>query len=369
LGNGAIGSFLAVEVASGKQQVVAQARDRFYSSAMWLPGSKALVAATLNEAVGLNEQLGVVSYPAGEFRPVTSDTNVYLRPSVAADGRSLVVTQTQSKFELDVASASSPDAFRVVPLSSRGMIWRWDWMPDGRLVFPQAPDIRAVNPAGGETVLLSDPAHLSDQVTSCGKYIVFRSAGRSGKIGFNLWRMDSTGANLTQLTFGANEADPICSPDGTWVYYYDYGNDQFLKRLPVDGGAAETIIHSAIGAWNISLDGKTIVSLEVRELDHKLVFDLYSIEDKKLTYRDVDPRALPGPLAFAPDGKAVVYVVREKGVDNLWQQPLDGAPFRQLTHFGSERIWQFRFSQDGSRIAMERGHNESDAVLLRDTAR
>ena len=369
LANGAIGSFLAVDVASGKQQVVAQARDRFYSSAVWLPGSNALVVSTLNEAVGLNEQLGVVSYPGGEFRTVTSDTNVYVRPSVASDGRNLVVTQTQSKFELDVAPASSPDEMRVVPLSSRSMIWRWDWMPDGRLVFPQVPDIRVVNLTGGETVLLSDPGHLSDQVASCGKYIVFRSSGRSGKIGFNLWRMDSMGANLTQLTFGANEADPICSPDGKWVYYYDYGKDQFLKRLPVEGGTAETILNSAIGAWNISPDGKTIVSLEVRELDHKLVLDLYSIEAKKLTYRDLDPRSLAGPLAFTPDGKAVVYVVREKGVDNLWQQPLENAPFRQLTHFASERIWQFRFSQDGSKIAMERGHSESDAVLLRDTTR
>jgi Tol biopolymer transport system component len=249
------------------------------------------------------------------------------------------------------------------------MIWRWDWTPDGRLVFPQAPDIRVVNPAGGETVLLSDPAHLSDQVVSCGKYIVFRSSGRSGKIGFNLWRLDSAGANLTQLTSGANDADPICSPDGKWVYYYDYGKDQFLKRLPVEGGASETIINSAIGAWSISPDGKTIVYLEVRELEHKLVLDLYSIDGKKVTYQDVDPRALPGPLAFTPDGKAIVYVVREKGVDNLWQQPLDGAPYRQLTHFSSERIWQFRFSQDGSKIAMERGHSESDAVLLRDTTR
>jgi hypothetical protein len=27
----------------------------------------------------------------------------------------------------------------------------------------------------------------------------------------------------------------------------------------------------------------------------------------------------------------------------------------------------YEFSTDGSRIAIERGHNESDAVLLRDT--
>jgi eukaryotic-like serine/threonine-protein kinase len=369
LASGAMGSFLAVDVLSGKQQVVAQTPNRSYSSGMWLPGSNALVIATMNLSVGLNEQLGIVNYPDGEFHPITSDTNEYGRPSVAADGRSLVVTQTQAKYELDVAPASSPDSLSAVPLASRGMIWRWDWMPDGRIVFPQAPDVRVVSPSGGETVLLSDPAHLSDQVASCGKYIVFRSGARSGKIGFNLWRMDSAGGNPTQLTFGANEADPICSPGGKWMYYRDYGNDAFLKRISVEGGPTETIVNSAIGAWNISPDGTSVVSVEVRELDHKLVLTFYSTDDKKVTYSDIDPRALSGPLAFTPDGKAIAYVVREKGVDNLWVQPLDHSAYRQLTHFTAERIWQFRFSQDGSKIAFERGHNESDAVLLRDTTR
>ena len=368
LANGALGSFLAVDVGSGKEQVVAQAPDRFYSSAAWLPRSDALLVSALNTSVGLNEQLGIVNYPGGEFRPVTSDTNEYYRPSLSADGRSLTVVQTQSKYELAVAPASSPDASRALPLASRGMIYQWGWMPDGRIIFPQVPDIRAISPSGGETVLLSDRAHLSDQVAACGKYIVFRSAGRSGKISFNLWRMDSAGSNLTQLTFGANEADPLCSPDGKWVYFKDYGNDHFLKRLPVEGGSAENVLNSAIGAWNISPDSTTIVYFEVRELDHKLVLDLFSIADKKVTYHNVDPRAIE-PLAFTPDGKAVVYVVHEKGVDNLWEQPLDNAPFHQLTHFTSERIWQFRFSQDGSKICLERGHTESDAVLLRDTPR
>jgi len=40
---------------------------------------------------------------------------------------------------------------------------------------------------------------------------------------------------------------------------------------------------------------------------------------------EFDQRGLPG-LAFLPSGKAVVYMVREKGVDNLWIQPLDGTP-------------------------------------------
>ena len=49
------------------------------------------------------------------------------------------------------------------------------------------------------------------------------------------------------------------------------------------------------------------------------------------------------------------------------EQPLSGgSAFRQLTHFSSERIARFEFSADGSQIAIQRAHTESDAVLLRD---
>jgi hypothetical protein len=62
-----------------------------------------------------------------------------------------------------------------------------------------------------------------------------------------------------------------------------------------------------------------------------------------------------------------VYLVREKGIDNLWEQPLDNSPPHQLTHFSAEQISRYRFSPDGSKLAIERGHVESDAVLLRET--
>jgi Tol biopolymer transport system component len=70
-----------------------------------------------------------------------------------------------------------------------------------------------------------------------------------------------------------------------------------------------------------------------------------------------------------PSGKAILYLVREKGVDNLWVQPLDGSPRRQLTHFTAERIAAYGFSKDGSQLGVKRGHAESDAVLLRDVSR
>jgi hypothetical protein len=44
------------------------------------------------------------------------------------------------------------------------------------------------------------------------------------------------------------------------------------------------------------------------------------------------------------------------------------SPSRPLTHFTSESIYSFRYSPDGTKIAIERGHMESDAVLLRDAS-
>ena len=365
----AISGLQAVDVATGKQQTAAFSAERIYFGGVWLPDASGLVMSTVSQMTSLHGQLTLIGYPRGEFRQLTTDTNDYFHPSISADGRSIVVSQIQSQVGLEVAPASSPDAVKPVPLASHRDFWRWDWASDGRLIVPQTPDIRLVNPSGGETVLFSDAQHVSDQVTTCGgKYFVFRSVGRSGKVSVNLWRMDTSGTGLKQLTFGSNESEPECSRDGQWVFYTDRGDNQAIKRVSLEGGQPETLIKEGIGAWALSPDGNTIVSLEVRELDHRLVLNLYSIDDKKTNYHDLDQRA-SSPLCYAPDPKAVVYVVREKGVDNLWEQPLDNSPARRLTHFTAERIMRFRFSPDGSKIAVERGHVESDAVLLRDTSR
>jgi Tol biopolymer transport system component len=90
--------------------------------------------------------------------------------------------------------------------------------------------------------------------------------------------------------------------------------------------------------------------------------------DGKKSVFEFDQRGLVA-LAFLPSGKAVAYVVREKGVDNLWMQPLDGTPRRPLTHFTAERIAGFAFSKDGSQLGIKRGHADSDAVLLRNIPR
>jgi Tol biopolymer transport system component len=57
---------------------------------------------------------------------------------------------------------------------------------------------------------------------------------------------------------------------------------------------------------------------------------------------------------------------RERGVDNILLQPLDGSPGHQVTDFTSENISQFQWSPDGKTFAVARVHDTSDVVMLRE---
>lgn len=67
-----------------------------------------------------------------------------------------------------------------------------------------------------------------------------------------------------------------------------------------------------------------------------------------------------------PDGTAFTYVDDRDGVSNIWAQPLDGRPPRQLTDFKGERIFHFDWSRDGSQLVFSRGFRAHDVVLIRD---
>jgi len=366
-----LGGFLVVDVASGEMKQTAISKDRIYFEPAWLPDGSALVVSAITAATGfLRNQLGVVSYPDGDFRLLTTDTNDYIHPSLSADGQNIAASQVQGKFEIEIAPAGSPEKLTPIKLPSNLPAWSWNWTPDSQILVIQGPDIRMVNPAGGGRVVFSDPRYPMDQVASCGngRYVVFRAISRSGGAEANFWRVDSDGTNLVRLTYGINERMPVCSNDGKWLYYLDAAENHFLKRIPIDGGSLETIIKSPAEPYDLSPDGRTVATFDVRESDHTPMLVSYSLEDGKKSSLEFDPRGLPG-LAFLPSGKAVAYVVRERGVDNLWVQPLDGSGRRQLTHFMAERIAAYAFSKDGARLGIKRGHADSDAVLLRNVSR
>ncbi len=370
--NDAIGGLTAVDVASGEEKLVVTSADRIFYVPTWMPDSSGLIVNSSKLGTGnLQAHLGFVTYPGGDFHMLTTDTDSYGGQTISKDGQKLAAIQSRLRFSLGIAPAAEADKLKGVPLESRLPIWQWDWTADGKLVLPQLGDMKVVGPDGGTKTLFSDSQHVADQVSACGdgRYLVFRQLARTSAASSNIWRSNPDGGDQRQLTKGSSDNSSTCSKDGRWVYYRDDNDNLYLKRVPIDGGAPETVVKFSIGSYALSPDGKDVASLEVRELDHKLMLRLDSAEGHHLVYHDIDQRALPGGLAFTPDGKAVVYVVREKGVDNLWGQPLDGSTSKPLTHFTSDKIMRFVYSPDGAQIAIERGETESDVVLLKDTSK
>jgi eukaryotic-like serine/threonine-protein kinase len=363
-----LGGLATFDVATAKRADVALNTDRIYYEPVWLPGGNGFIVSAASREMGLlQRQLGFVSFPKGEWRALTTDTNTYLHPSVSADGKMVAATASKSIFSMGIAPTTKPDELKPVQLMSQLNPWQWNWMPDGKLIIPQGGELKLVDPAGGESVLLSDKQGAPNQSAPCGtKYIVFRKFSAAGSPALNLWRADASGANPMQLTSGNNDQHPTCSPDGKWVYYVSIPENLALKRVSIDGGTPQMVNSEPSSGYDLSRDGKFVAQLDVRELDHKLVLNVFDIEGKKLSYHDIDMRASE-PISFSPDGKSIVYTVRENGTDNLWEQALSGgSSYKQLTHFTSERIARFEFSVDGSQIAIERAHTESDAVLLKD---
>jgi hypothetical protein len=68
-----------------------------------------------------------------------------------------------------------------------------------------------------------------------------------------------------------------------------------------------------------------------------------------------------------PDGKALVYPITRNRLENLWLQPLDGSPGRQITNFKTDQILGLRWSPDAKNIGVLSRRIDADVVLLRES--
>jgi Tol biopolymer transport system component len=378
---GALGLIQIQEVPTGKVKTLSRFNNVQLNDLAWLPDSRGLIATYQPNATPYaRSQIAFVSEPAGQFRSITRDTNNYQTLSLSADGRTLATDQQRSTqtFYLLPAAGFSGNPPSPAPAQIKDAIF-FDWVGNGALYFDDGDSLVRISAEGADkAMLLSDPAAQIIQPTSCqgGRYIVFTWAGHSASNKAGLWRVNADGSNPKRLTDGIQDFAPTCSPDGRWVLYQDFQNLQ-LNRVNIDGGRPEivpgTAVPGAVFDYGLAIapDGKLLAFLTTggtNEVVHRIALvPLDAGPEPQRRMIDPDSRVAEA-LQFTPDGKAVVYPIRESDTDNLWVQPLDGSHGHQITQFKSDTISAFRFSPDGKTIGVLRSHAESDAVLLRDAA-
>jgi Tol biopolymer transport system component len=338
---------------------------------VWLPDGRGLLGLARGQNSNFNQtQIAYVSYPQGKLLPVTRDTNTSSNLSVAADGLSLVTVLREERYNLLAMPVSGPgSAARVI--TSAQAFTNFTWTQDGQLVGDQGSLLNRIDPAtGSKTPIATEEGKPTGDPYACsdGRSLIFELGFHGGTSDVNLWRIDSSGGNLKQLTTGKSDGHAVCSSDSRMVYYIEQRDEGTLARVPLDGGTPQPISDLPISdsQFDLSPDAKLAAFATLQHSgEHKEMLALVDTETKSARMLNFE-RPRFGLLRFARDGKAVVYPVRENGVDNLWLQPLDGSKGKQLTDFTAEHIYDFHWSFDGKQIAMVRGHTDADVVMIRE---
>jgi Tol biopolymer transport system component len=233
----------------------------------------------------------------------------------------------------------------------------------------------ALSPVGNGPILLTPKERVSLDPSVCGdgRYIVY-SAYQEQKRG--IWRMDADGSNPIRIADETIAMGPQCSPDGKWVVYLR-GPSWTPMRVNITGEKPpETLSQNpAIFMGDvvaISPDGKRIAylassgpsegpgSASASRPNQLKVIPF----DGGAPLRQFDWPALAGEPRWAPEGKAVDYVLTRHGVSNIWRQKLSGGLPKQITNFDSGEIFDFDWSRDGRQLALTRGSQSSNVILI-----
>ncbi len=367
----------------GQERELLHLTGRSITKVGWMPDGRNLLVQYGDKVlrVGMS-QIGLVTYPAGEFKTITNDTNSYGGLTTSGDGATLVTVKYSGPAGIDVLTVdSNAPPVRVGGFSSQARFQSVSWLNGQELLVAEAHSlIRTTLDGGTQNVLVSDPNADINWASVCpnGEQIVFDWNGHGGGNHSNIWRVNSDGSDLRQISSDVPALFPACSTDGKYAYFGDYASasaDQ--RRVSMDGGPSERVPgtnykRGIIMGPEIAVNpnGNEIVLhvLETRAANQ--IDQHYAIAN--LLAADSEPRLLPadqranGVVVWVPKTNSIAYAIGEKGVDNIWIQPVDGKPGRQATHFSAERIYALDYSPDGKRIAVLRGHVVSDVVLIQE---
>jgi serine/threonine protein kinase len=383
-----LGAIKSFDVAGKQAEPFASFKNQLVFDVVWLPGGRWLMARYAQKGPSyLRPQIGLISDSGGQVQPVTRDTNSYDTLTVSADGKTAATVQVRITSSLSLMSNSGGAANiqGQAPVLAQD-VQSMAWTADGKVLVSDGKSLQRMSLDGGErTTIVNDPDSWITGLARCGdRYLVLSWAFHGGTNQIHIWRTNADGSNPTQLTNGLFASNLVCSPDGKWVYYFDGAGPE---RTPVAGGQSESVPGSHVqgfyGLWGeaISPDGKRLIfNADVNAPDSpqmaasKLaVVALDAVSPSAPRLLQPDPRMARGggtgftnPMAFTPDGKSVAYIVRDQGVDNIFVQSLDGSPGHQITNFTSQHIAEFQWSPDGKTLAVARGQNTSDVVLLQE---
>ena len=347
----------------------------------WAPDSRGIymIGTRTGEVMTTRrDQLFYISYPQGKSRKLTSDGNRHHWSSLAVtrDGAVLVVPFNRSSQMWGMDPGGDSSTARQLTTGQADGRSGIAPLADGRVAYISRTgenlNIWVMHADGSEQTQITSNSQPIEELRSGGNGRYLIVSGLMNPPRPHLFRLETNGTGLQQITSGpTQEIDSSVSHDGKWITYdsVTYLADKVevgLWKQPIDGGERIFLNRNDCQMPHFSPDDKYISCVRAQ----KDILILSAADGSLVREISLPPivtinHSINFGARWTPDGKAVVYVVNEKGIANLWTHPIDGSPPKQLTNFTNGSIYHFAYSVDGSRLFLARGNQIRDALLIR----
>jgi eukaryotic-like serine/threonine-protein kinase len=342
----------------------------------WRSNPDAIVFAGFEKLGDFRPQLWELLYPGGQLRKISNDLNSYSVPGLTADGSKMVVAQTLLRAGLWVAPSSNADAAKQITAgTSRDDGLGLTWIGNTQLVYGYlgGSNVRVamLELPEGQPSDLRLPGEAEFAPASCSGVVVYVQVGKQS---FSIWRAELNGGTPREVDPGPSSSDPACTPDGKFVFYERAeGSESRLMRVPATGGTPQKMNNLNLQHPTVSPDGRQIAAIYLTDPTAVPKLALMPAEGGQPTQvidlpNDVNTNG-GTVLAWMPDGRGILIPISQKGIINLWVQPVGApqgksAPPHQWTHFSANNVNAFAVSPDGKQVALARLASTTDIVLI-----
>jgi hypothetical protein len=368
---------LLVNPAGGSVRPLGPAMPQATSDFAWLPDGSGLLFTNSIPATAPS-QLWELTYPGGKLIQLTHDLQGFQRVSVAAQSGAIALEHSDPRYSV-WTQATPGGAFTELPGGgadqdgSDGLTWT----RHGRLIT-----VHTI--AGKDQLWIETPAAPAQPIPVVGlplaiavltalpnHQLVFQGYDPAIASGWDLFRVNTDGTALAQLTHGLNALFPApMLGNKTLIFLGIYTaagkSHQRLWSVPLAGGKPHQISSREFYTnFVLPMPGQQHVLALAVAPGHG-VGDVVEVSTDGATMTPHHPRQFSGsfasPYAITPDGRSLTGVINSGNVGNIWASPLNGAPLYEITHFTTQSIANYAFGP-GGRLAVSRGSQNTDAIL------
>ena len=368
---------MAFSVADGSERELSPESWPFAARVQWLPDMSGLLLVAGDAPA--SAMLWHVNYPDGRVRRITNDLNIYRAIGLTQDGKMFTTVQAQGLVNLwlvpdgDVTKAIRLPTGNVSFYAAAGN--NVSWVPDGRIVYVSneggVSDIWIADRDGNNRKQLTanNARNSSPVVSADGRFVVFVSLQNERR---NIWRMSLDGSNPVRLTSGLSDTFPSISPDSRWVIYTAVdGTKPTIWKISIDGGTPVQVTDHVATAATVSPDGRSIAYTYPESSDpfappNRAAIIPFEGGAPTKSFEMPSSGTVLSLVQWSTDGKSILYTSNINNVSNIWSQPLDGGPRKQITQFSDMLMTGFAWTPDGKLLACTRGALVRDAVLVTD---